>query len=315
VGRVKLAILGATGQIGRSLALAYAPRHEVTLFARRPAVAAVFAAGRGLTVATESYEAFSEQRFDLVINAVGDGVPGRIRQAGADIFAITSKFDDLCLEVLERHPETFYVFLSTGAIFGPDYREALAARPMLRLPLDAVDPTLFYPLAKLIAELRHRERSANRIADIRIFGFVSSEIDLNSDFLVAQMLKATVRGEVFHTTATDVPRDYVGPQDIVGLIDAFMDNGGPNGTYDILSAAPTSKLRLLDALKSTCGLDYRVDNGGRPDDPCALPPRLSKDCSAETLGFRSSSSSLDNVLHVMETIRDVTSDAMIGRRI
>ena len=311
---MKLAILGATGQIGRSLALAYASRHNVTLFARRPAVSAQFAAERGLIVATEPYESFSEQRFDLIINAVGDGVPGLIRQAGADIFAVTAAFDELCMAALERHPETFYVFLSTGAIFGPDYREALADHPTLPIRLNAVDPGQFYPLAKRIAELRHRARPARRIADIRIFGFVSPEIDLESDFLVAQALKAAVRGDAFLTTSQDVPRDYVGPQDLVGLIDAFVAAGGPNGACDILSAAPTSKLRLLEALKSHYGLNYRQE-GGMLGEPCSLPPRLSKDYTAETLGFRSVSSSLDNVLRVMETIRNSTPNATIGQRI
>jgi nucleoside-diphosphate-sugar epimerase len=315
VGSVKLAVLGATGQIGRSLALAYAPRHEVTLFARRPDAAAAFAAARGLTVATDSYENFTSQCFDMIVNAVGDGVPGRIRQAGADIFAVTSAFDDLCLAAVERHPETFYVFLSTGAIFGPDYREALAPQPTLRIPLDKVDASQFYPLAKRVAELRHRERSERRIADIRIFGFVSPELDLDSDFLVAQALKATQRGEIFRVTPTDIPRDYIAALDLVDLIDAFVANGGPNGAYDILSAAPISKLRLLDALKSRWGLDYRIDGEGSPGELCPLPPRLSKDRSAEALGFRPSSSSLDNVLRVMETIRGSSPDTMIGRRI
>ncbi len=312
---MKLAVLGATGQIGRSLALAYAPRHEVTLFARRPAAAAAFAAARGLTVTAAPYEKFNGQRFDIIVNAVGDGVPGRIRQAGADIFTVTAAFDDLCLAAVERHPETFYVFLSTGAIFGPDYREALAARPALHIPLDKLDPTLFYPLAKYVAELRHRARPERRIADIRIFGFVSPELDLDSDFLVAQALKATQRGEILRVAPSDIPRDYIAAQDLVGLIDAFVANGGPNGAYDILSAAPTSKLRLLEALKSDCGLDYRIDDHASRGELCPLPQRLSKDRSAEALGFRPLSSSLDNVLRVMETIRGSSPDAMIGRRI
>lgn len=300
---MNLAILGATGQIGRCLALAYAPRHDVTLFVRRPDAAEAFASDRGLEVAVAPYEAFAERRFDLVINAVGDGVPGRIRNVGAAILDVTARFDQLCLGSLERHRETGYVFLSSGALYGPEYREALLPDPVLRVPIETVEPDLFYPLAKRIAELRHRDRPALPIADVRIFGFVSPELDLASDFLVAQMLSALVRGETFETGPVDVVRDYIGPEDLVGLIDVLLANGCPNGAYDILSAAPTSKLRLLDALASRCGLDYQVETARQSPEYMALPPRLSNNRAAESLGFRPTRSSLDNVLCVAETIR------------
>lgn len=311
---MKLAILGATGQIGRSLAMAYASRHDVTLFARRPAAAAEFAAARGLRFVVQPYESFPGQQFDVVVNAVGDGVPGRIRKAGADIFAVTAKFDDLCLTALERYPDTFYIFLSTGAVFGPDYREALASRRTLCVTLDTVESAQLYPLAKRVAELRHRDRPSRRIADIRIFGFVSTEIDLESDFLIAQALKATIRGEVLSAAAGDVPRDYIGPQDLVGLIDAFISAGGPNGAFDILSAAPTSKIRLLDELRRRGALRYRLE-GPQSCEPCSLPARLSNDRAAEAIGFRPVSSSIDNVLRVMEAMSNPSADATIGRRI
>lgn len=298
---MRLAILGATGQIGRSLARAYAPRCAVTLFARRPEAAAAFLERHGLQAEVQPYDRLPERRYDLIVNAAGDGVPGRIRGAGPAILEVTERFDRLCLEAQERHPGTGYVFLSTGAIYGPDYREALAPDPVLRLPLGRLDAGLFYPLAKRLAELRHRADPERPVADIRIFGFVSPQIDLESDFLVAQMLRAAVEGGTFRTGPADVPRDYIAAEDLVGFLDLLAERGCPNGAYDLLSAAPTSKLRLLAVLAERLGLDVRVE--GEADAPLALPPRLSVQADAEPLGFRPERTSLDNVLAVAEVLR------------
>jgi len=303
---LKLAILGSTGQIGRCLARAYGPRSNVTLFSRRPEVATSIARQQRLSVQVAPFEDLRLQQFDVIVNAVGDGEPSRILRAGAAILDVTARYDQLCLEQLERHPETSYVFLSTGAIYGPDYAEARKPDPTLRVPLATHEPDLFYPLAKRIAELRHRERSALRIADLRIFGFVSSEMSLDNDLLLAHMMRALSQKDVFVTRADEAPRDYIGIEDLVRMIDLWIEQGCPNDAYDILSAAPTSKFRVLDALKRRFGLEHRVDVGERRE-LIPLPERLSHQRGAEALGYRACRSSLDQVLHVAEAYAAVRS--------
>jgi len=292
---MRIAILGATGQIGRGLARAYHDRARLTLFARRPDRAAMMAKAAGIEAEALPFERFADGKFDLIINAVGDGVPGRIRAAGAAIVDVTAHFDALCLAYLERHPSCGYVFLSTGAIYGPDYA---GARERGRVTPASLTPDNFYALAKLGAEDRHRGLSRHFIADIRLFGYISSEIDLRSDFLLAQMLDALVEGAVFLTQPADLVRDYVGSRDLIGLIDAWMASGRPNGGYDLLSAAPTSKFRILDALEREFGLAWRTEDASKPIERAVLPPSLSHDRAAEALGFRPDASSLDNVLSI-----------------
>ncbi|MCQ0987997.1 NAD-dependent epimerase/dehydratase family protein [Jiella marina] len=290
---MRIAILGATGQIGRGLSRAYHDRARLTLFARRPDRAASLAEADGIKAEALPFDRLADGEFDLIINAVGDGVPGRIRAAGADILDVTAHFDAFCLSYLERHPTCGYVFLSTGAIYGPDYAGAL--RPE-QAPQASLAPDNFYARAKLEAEDRHRRLSRHSIADVRLFGYVSPEIDLGSDFLVAQMLDALVERAVFVTQPADIVRDYVGLRDLVGLIDAWIGAGRRNGGYDLLSAAPTSKMRILDALKREFGLAWETEEPAEAIELAALPPRLSLDRSAEALGFRPQSTSLDNVL-------------------
>jgi nucleoside-diphosphate-sugar epimerase len=293
---MRIAILGATGHIGRCLALTYAGRHDVTLFARRPDDAAAFAQRRGLAVDAHPFERFASARFDLVLNAVGYGDAGRIFQADSAIVDVTEHFDRMCIDALARHPDTAYVFLSSGAVHGPEYRSAGDAGDVPRRPTDPDEPGHFYRLAKYEAEARHRARPHLRIADVRIFGFVSHELPLDSELLLAQIFRALYRGEVFATTPRESPRDYVTGDDLVRLVDLWMACGYPGGAYDLLSAAPTSKLRVLDALERRLGLMYRVQGARQAAVP--LPQRLSQHRGAEALRYVPARSSLDLVLDV-----------------
>ena len=297
---MKIAILGATGQIGRCLALAYSKPAIVTLFARNIHAAQAFVQSYDLSAEVAGYDRLSDGDFDLIINALGNGVPGDIRRAGASILDITAHYDRLCVDYLTRHPDCSYIFLSTGAIYGAEYEQARKPNPVIKIPLGQTADGLYYPIAKRLAELRHRDTPDLKIADIRIFGFVSTQMDLTSDFLVAQILQATLTGTTFDTRREDVVRDYIGPDDLTGLIDQLVRHSTPNGAYDILSAAPTSKFRILEALANEHGLSYTIDGVCGSGLQAPLPGRLSNNLATERVGFSPKSTSLDNIIFMAE---------------
>ena len=300
---MRIAILGCTGQIGRCLVRALALEYDLFLYARRPEAMQTFLADWQLPARVQSLEEFADGRFDLIINAIGDGVPGKIRAAGDTIRQVTETFDRQCLDHLERNPECAYIFLSTGRIYGAAYEGAQREDPLPLPEADLADHP--YPLAKLAAESRHRDRSDLKIADIRIFGFVSDQIGLEDDFLLSEILQAVLDQAAFLTTGQDFIRDFVGPEDLAELIDCLVRAGIPNGAYDLFSAAPLTKFSLLDALACEFGLDYRV---GEPRLSCGpVPQTITLQDAAGAIGYRPLRSSLDNVI--------ATANALVqGRR-
>ncbi len=306
---MRLSILGATGQIGRSLTRLWASRHSLTLLARKLDQAAKFLVQAGLKADVRPVEALPDTPADLIVNAAGAGVPGQIRRQGFAMLEVTAQLDALCVAAQQRNPGAGYVFLSTGAIYGRNYHAARESDPMLPLPLTGSADHVAYPLAKRLAELRHRGLADAPIADIRIFGYVSSDIDLDSDFLVAQMLRAARAGKPFATRPDDVPRDFIDADSLGSFIDHWHSQGRPNGAYDVLSAAPTSKHRLLDALAEAVGLVTLVD-GGAATEPMDLPRRLSTLAEAEPLGWQPPRTSEQAVLKVAQ---EVLSQASLAR--
>lgn len=283
------------------------------LYARRPDWMRDWLAARGLESRVFDISAFSAGDFEVIVNAIGNGAPGRIKAAGADILKTTERFDRMCLDYLERCVDCAYIFLSTGRVYGADYERAQMLDPVPFSP-DQFATNEFYPLAKRKAELRHRDLVQRRIADIRIFGYVSDELGLRDDFLVSQILRALVNEEVFVTTSRDFARDYIGPADLISLIDRLLEARVPNNAYDVYSARPTMKFEMLDALARNCGLRYTVDQTRAPAaEPEHCPDTISRQTAAQKIGYVPNRTSLESVLDVAEAIcRD--SGKSIGHR-
>jgi dTDP-4-dehydrorhamnose reductase len=268
--------------------------HDLRLYARRPLAMQEWLTEAGLPGRALDLSAFSEGECDLIVNAIGDGAPGRIQAAGVGIVETTERFDQLCLDYLDRHAGCAYVFLSTGRVYGAEYEAAQEPEPR-PLDLERFTPAESYQRAKRGAECRHRAQAAQRIADVRIFGYVSSEIALDDDFLVAQMFRALVDDVVFETTATDVVRDYVGAADLAGFLARLIDAGVPNNAYDLCSARPTTKFEMLDAMAREFGLRY-VSDGVLSSGPRSRPETISRQACARDIGYVPRRTSLETVM-------------------
>ena len=302
MGGLSVGIFGASGQIGRCLTRALAADHDLSLFARRPGVVHDFLDLEGLAARVATFDGFAGGDYDLIINAVGNGDPAGIRREGAGILETTAHFDDLALGYLRARPETGYLFLSTGAIYGEDYRQALEPEPVLRLPLNRATPKEFYPLAKRIAEIKHRTASDLKVSDIRIFGFVSRALDPQGGFFLSQVLQKLLADEVFETGASDFVRDYASSDDLVRLVRAIVENGVPNREFDLYSAAPTTKAGLLEAMKREFGLRVEIGGSQAIDAVQTVPPFITAQRAAETVGYRPAGTSLQNVLDAVREI-------------
>jgi nucleoside-diphosphate-sugar epimerase len=252
-----IAILGATGTLGLSLAHEFAadPRGLV-LFARHPDRLAnePFAS----PVSACPLEEFKAADFDLVINAIGAGDPGRVAAIGAGILEITDRWDGRVLDTMDAR--TRYVFLSSGAVYEPDHSEPIGGG-RLSIPVNdrAVVPP--YIMAKILAETRHSHLSNRSILDLRVFAYADSTLPRDGRFFLCELARSIGSRLPFKTSATDMVRDYAGRTEVAAMIRCWEAAGARNSPLDVYTRAPARKSDILRLAHERYGIeiDYCAD--------------------------------------------------------
>jgi nucleoside-diphosphate-sugar epimerase len=255
--KTRVAILGATGHIGRALADVYAAREgcQLSLFSRRPNETA--AAYRGLShVSHHDIGNLDLRDADVAINAVGIGDPAQVPIRGHEIFELTMAYEDRIERALSENSGCLTVFISSGAAYGKLDAPARADTPMVH-PVNAVLPGEWYGLSKFAAELRHRAQVSRRVVDIRVFGFLSAHLDLKTKYFMSSVYQALLSGTPFATDSHDMHRDYIGAEELAGIIDGAARQAAVNTAVDTYTARPAGKFEILQRL-GQLGLEWRL---------------------------------------------------------
>lgn len=286
----KIALLGASGHIAKSLIYNFAHdgSFEVILFARRLEGLKDFLRGinRKSLFKAHDFSAFQKLNYDAIINCVGMGTPEKVKQTGSGIFRLTEDFDNLILEYLSGHPETVYINFSSGVVHN-----------IPKLDISNVLKTDYYMVAKLNSEVKHRGLNNLNIFDLRIFGFFSRFIDLNSGYLMSEIISCLKKDKKFITGPKDILRDYVHPRDLLSLIKLCISGYSLNRGIDVYSLKPIRKFEILEYFANRHGLKYVVKEGidvssatGVKNNYCA------KDKFAKKLGYQPQFSSRDCII-------------------
>ena len=294
-----IAILGATGYVGRSLArhVAAATDAPLALFARKPARLADEPWRRAVTL--RDVAGFDAGEFDLVINAIGPGEPGRVHALGGQVLEISESWDQRVLSTMGPH--TRYVYLSSGAIYGTFDRPA-EGDAELRLPINRLETMQPYALAKLRAESRHRF-AARPILDLRMFAYADASIPHEARFFLADLAASVARATPFKTSPDDMVRDYAGAAELWDLITCWTAAGGPNLAADLYSAAPASKSDILRAARERFRLVVETDAAEQGAGATGKKSVYASDYRiAETFGYRPRRTSLEIVLSVLDEV-------------
>lgn len=315
--RSTIAILGATGHIGKALAHAFysvisaelAEReYMITLFSRAPDSLSEFQIDG--FIGTNDIDEFSKGDFDVIINCVGIGNPAKLKADPGAIFEVTEKFDTLVIEYLENHPLACYINMSSGAVYGKNAGEAVNDGSRSIIGINAMSSADFYSIAKINSEARHRARPDLNIIDLRVFSFFSRFIDLNSGFMMAELVTCIKNNETFITAADDMIRDYVVADDLLSLIENCMaavknmkqdlkqgKDVSFNHAFDVYSKSPISKFELLEMLRASFGLKYEIKKTDGPElSPTGTKKEyFSKSRKAEALGFVPAYSSIEGI--------------------
>jgi len=295
---MRIAIFGATSEIAKDLINLFATyiNYDLVLFARRPEAVLVWLKSKGLTnrYVIKDYDHFNDDlKFDAILNFVGVGNPAKAVEMGSKIIDITYYFDTVVLRYLKKNPMCQYIFMSSGAAYGSNFREPVSKQSYAEFPLNQLTSQDWYGLSKLYAETRHRSLKFS-IVDIRIFNYFSSTQSLAANYFITDLIRAIKRKEVFLTSRENIVRDYIGAIDFYNLINAVLVNPEKNIVLDCYSKKPINKYSILQSFQEEFGLKYEFTS-----ESTGINSTGSKLCyysinySAKDIGYVPLKSSLD----------------------
>jgi nucleoside-diphosphate-sugar epimerase len=258
----KIAILGATGHIAKNLIVGMYDDSSIslTLFARTIDKLSQFLNDNHLTskVKVERFDHFHNHDFDVIINCIGIGDPGKLSDNLSSIFMLTETYDNLVLSYLYEHPESLYINFSSGAAYLNNFDEHASTSMQIEVMVNKVSKSDYYGISKLNSEAKHRSFERYNIVDLRIFGFFSRFVDIESKFFLTEVIRCLRTNTELLTNASDIVRDYVHPADLVALVDIIIEKHRINDAFDVYSIKPSRKFEILEHFRSRYGLQYKI---------------------------------------------------------
>lgn len=253
----KIAILGATGYIGRSL-IASANELDVVVdvFSHDVTNAQAVLGTYGISASVIlPYEVLLDQEYDVIVNATGAGNPKKLSENPTAVFSITEAMDTMLLRYLKKYPATRVFNISSGSIFGISAGEAITIETKAVFDLRKDN---CYSIAKLTSETKHRLAKEYAIVDLRVFAFVSRWLDPNDTFFLAEVAQSLLERKTFCTNSSDMIRDYTTQSDLWDTIVFLLKLPPMNTAFDMRSQSPVSKSVLLEHLKQLFDLKYEI---------------------------------------------------------
>ena len=306
---MKIAFLGSSSQIAKGLLREFHndDKHHFYLFTRDTKSFNNWmdeAKLNSSNVKLESFQKFnSSHKFDLIINFIGIGDPAKALKMGSKIFDITYEYDQLVLDYLTFYPNTKYIFISSGVVYGDIFKSPASINSSSVIHINDLKHTDWYSMSKIYAESRHRALEKFSIMDVRIFNYVSSDIDMNSRFLITDALRSIKENQVMKTDDKNITRDYIGPKVLHQLVMKLAKNDCLNTSVDCFTKDPTDKFSILELMKSQFGLKYEIINSNSGINAYGSRDNyFSLNYKAKSFGYEPSLSSLDNIAIASEAL-------------
>lgn len=261
----QIAIFGATSHIAKGLINNFLENGDFNLhlFSRSPAklrhfLKEISKSSKNFSL-HQDYQDLKKHSFKAIINCVGVGTAQKIKDNYTLYFTITEKFDNLALDYLLNYsPKTIYFSFSSGAVYGNDYSVPKQKDTVNRLQVNRLQPQDYYGLVRLYTEAKHRAFQQLNIIDLRLFSYFSRFIDLNDGYFITELLNSIQNNNVFLTGQENIIRDYVHPQDLFSFIKICLRKGKINDAFDLSSAKPVSKQKILDYFSKKYKLKYKM---------------------------------------------------------
>ncbi|MFA6973577.1 MAG: NAD(P)-dependent oxidoreductase [Parcubacteria group bacterium] len=297
---MKIAILGATGYIGRSLVyeLSLETKDDIFLFgrSRKKLNDLLKIIVNKKSFKANNFDKFKNFKYDVVINCVGIGNPAEMNKSGFKIFEITEKFDNLVLNYLKKNPECIYINLSSGAAYGKKIEKPVKNETYSSININKLDQGDNYTISKINSEAKHRILSEFNIVDLRVFSFFSRFIELGPGYLISDIIISIKNKSVLLTAPEDIVRDYVNPSDLLNLIKLLIKKKNINEVFDVYTLKPVSKFELLNYLKKKYGLRFEIKKSSVLSSPTGLKNAYySNNKKAKDIGYKPTMTSLQGI--------------------
>lgn len=256
-----ISILGARGQIARSLISLYIEKGELSnlaLYSREP---------ERLTLEIKDADVYHSEDFlrhnhDVIINCIGMPSVKGAQSRTSDVFDIHERWDNLILEYLRKNEKALYISMSSGAVYGKNFQSPVDETSCLLKGIHEISPADCYAVSKLNCEAKHRSYAKLSIVDLRIFSYISKFIDFSSNFLMSEIMTAIKNKKIFMTNDQNITRDYLHPEDMMQIISLIIgrweETGFINDVFDVYSQKPITKMDLLESLAKKFNLQYEI---------------------------------------------------------
>jgi nucleoside-diphosphate-sugar epimerase len=304
---INIAIFGATGHIGKNLTYYFSKnkKNNLILFGRnKKKIQKImnqiipkkkYSFGK--------YNEFNNKKYDVIINCIGVGNPKDIIQ-NKDILKITEYYDDKILDYMKNKKSIIYINFSSGAIFGQTIRSPISESSQASINVNKLNEGSYYAISKIYAEIKHRNLKNMNIVDLRIFSFFSRFINLQDEFLIADITNAIKLNKKFITDKNEIIRDYIHPEDLFEIIQKCIKKEKINMALDISSKKPISKFSLLQHLAKKYELNYRISNKIKTSPTGLKSKYYSKSKKIEDLGIFPKYTSLQTILTELKFLID-----------
>ena len=304
---INIAIFGATGHIGKNLTYYFSKnkKNNLILFGRnKKKIQKImnqiipkkkYSFGK--------YNEFNNKKYDVIINCIGVGNPKDIIQ-NKDILKITEYYDDKILDYMKNKKSIIYINFSSGAIFGQTIRSPISELSQASINVNKLNEGSYYAISKIYAEIKHRNLKNMNIVDLRIFSFFSRFINLQDEFLIADITNAIKLNKKFITDKNEIIRDYIHPEDLFEIIQKCIKKEKINMALDISSKKPISKFSLLQHLAKKYELNYRISNKIKTSPTGLKSKYYSKSKKIEDLGIFPKYTSLQTILTELKFLID-----------
>jgi len=301
---LRIAILGSNSHIAKGLIDRFTRdgAFSLRLFTRSPESLKIFLGRLGQSPnrccsIEDDYSGFHKDRHDVIINCIGVGSPNKLSGNFSDWFTVTEEYDNLTLGYLREKTDTLYIHFSSGAVYGQNLHEPVDGDSVHAVAVNRILTPEYYALAKLNAEAKHRAFESLNIVDLRIFSYFSRFIDLDSGYLITDILQCLIRRVPFVTNNLNIIRDYIHPDDLYNLVSQCIKTRRLNTVLDAYSAKPCEKREIIDYFTKTHGLQSVVEETMDNHSPNGLNIVYCSryDRATSLLGYNPTYSSLETV--------------------
>ncbi len=257
----KIAILGANGHIGKNLISYFSTsKHNLFLFSRKKKLLSKFIKNFHFANSPKicDYKKFEKFHYDLIINCVGSSDPAEIVKNAHNIQNIAEYYDNKILNYLTKNQKSMYVFFSSGIVYDDEFKNPVKSTGKPAMDINKTKKSDAYKISKINAEIKHRLLSNLNIVDIRIFSFFSKFLNLNSSFLMSDIVNSIKNKITLITNSQNIKRDFVHPRDLFQLIELCMKQKSINCAIDLYSKKPISKFEIIKYFQDKYGLTYKI---------------------------------------------------------